>query len=352
MWFFQALFRRLLDDCKGIDLSGEVFWPEKDDKYYLGDQLPVSLYAGKSDNYTNSTTALWNIWLQDAQYEEKTKQGTKAYRSNVCYVNSFLAKNFTYGGHGADWLWRSREDVCNNTLIACYGNVPRDITAADNAQQFVVVAIREATNGNSASTGKSNTFTVMPSVNPTESGTAKTACCATGAGATVTGGVPSETSAASSGADSGGISPAVKAGLAVVGVVVFLGLVGLLCFVWWRRRKQKKLDAATVTDGEGGGQYLKPELDGQGVVAEKKTVVVSESNPDHIAELDGGQPMGQEGVDVTFKEEKSQTHIEEAPRAELGGGGAHSELEANQPWVELGSDEPRAVESNGQPEAK
>ncbi|KAK2007290.1 hypothetical protein LZ32DRAFT_662953 [Colletotrichum eremochloae] len=312
MWFTGSPFGRLSarDYCDGVD--GKAFWPGTNDTYYLDSPVLLSWFAGKASSYTNATTALWNVWLQDAQYDEK---GAKGFR-DVIY-----SRNFTYTVEGDNWWWVPT-DVCNQTVVSCMWTVPRDFRETGS---YVVVAVREAAAALSASTATSGPFTIVASANPTESA----ATSATGIGSPGSPGspgrLPTETAVTSPAAtDARGISAGAAAGIACGVVVVFLGLAGLLWFLW--RRRNRKLDAAArarATARDNG--YEKPELDGQATVAAAKEEagagVEIGGRPIHVAELDGRQTWEKDGIAAgAAKAEKGDVHVASSSVAELGAG--------------------------------
>ncbi|KAK1983668.1 hypothetical protein LZ30DRAFT_780409 [Colletotrichum cereale] len=309
MWFSGSPSRRLSarDYCDGVD--GKAFWPGTGDTYYLDSSVLLSWFAGKASSYTNTTAALWNVWLQDARYDDKAAAGAKGFR-DVIY-----SRNFTYTVEGDNWWWVPT-DVCNQTVVSCMWTVPRDFRGTGS---YVVVAVREAAAAMTASTAISGSFTIVASADPMASAAA--------ASATETGasGRPAETAVAPSTATDGrGISAGAAAGIACGVAVVLLGLVVLLWF-FWRKRRSKKLDAAAKAEAAGRHSgYEKPELDGQTAVAvQKKASDEIDSKPIHVAELDGQQTCEKDGVAAAAaadKAEKNYVHVEASAAAELGAG--------------------------------
>ncbi|KAK1579291.1 uncharacterized protein LY79DRAFT_345872 [Colletotrichum navitas] len=157
MWFVGSPFRRLStrDYCDGVD--GKAFWPATNDTYHLDSSVLLSWFAGKASSYTSTTAALWNVWLQDAQYDEKAAAGAKGFR-DVIY-----SRNFTYTVEGDNWRWVPT-DVCNQTVVSCMWTVPRDFQGTGS---YVVVAVREAAAALSAYTAASGPFTIVASADPT-----------------------------------------------------------------------------------------------------------------------------------------------------------------------------------------
>ncbi|KAJ0164626.1 hypothetical protein CTA2_585 [Colletotrichum tanaceti] len=296
------------DYCEEVD--GKAFWPGTGDNYYLGSPFLVSWFAGKASDYTNTTTALWNVWVQDVKYEEKTKDGGSAFRLNI------YSRTMTFNTEGEGWMWVPT-DVCNQTVGSFNWKIPRGFGATGT---YVVAAVREGAATTSAATATSGPFTVIASDDPKASATEATNSQTASTQAPPTG-VPSVgTAVASSPAyHDDRITPGAAAGITTGAVVGFLGLAGLLWFFWRRKKNNKQLAAAAAmaraADGNSG--YAKPELDGQAVVTVGRgTDDASEGKPAHLAELDSQQPWRFHSVAA---EEKGDAHVEETPMAELGG---------------------------------
>ncbi|KAK2056756.1 hypothetical protein LY76DRAFT_658691 [Colletotrichum caudatum] len=327
MWSIGSPFRslRARDYCDGVD--GKAFWPGTNDTYYLDSPVLLSWFAGKASGYTNTTAALWNVWLQDAGYGERPPGiGAKGFR-DVIY-----SRNFTYTVEGDNWAWLPT-DVCNQTVVSCIWTVPRDFRETGN---YVVVAVREAAAALGASTATSGPFTIVASAGPTAA-SASASPAATGVrspGSPRSSGLPAETAVAppDAAADDGG--DVISAGVGIViacGVVVALlasaGLLWLFC-----RRRKRKLDAAAAAAraraASRGSGYEKPELDGQAVAAaaaataaEKEPGVDFDSGPIRVAELDGWQAWEKDGASAEVtKAEKRTVRVELLSAAELGAG--------------------------------
>ncbi|KZL75016.1 hypothetical protein CT0861_04689 [Colletotrichum tofieldiae] len=335
MWFFWSPLRRLStrDYCDGVD--GKAFWPGTGDTYYQGSSLLASWFSGKASNYANTSTALWNVWLQDAKYDEKANEGAKPFKSIIYTYHAVTARNFTFNIEGENWLW-TPTDVCNQTVVSCIWTVPRDFEGTGN---YVVVAVREAAVTTSASTATSGPFTIIASSEPSASATATPNSSITGTGASSTNVLPVETAMASSAANNGNkISAGAVAGFACGSLVIFVGLAGLVWFCL-RKRRNKKLAAAALARAAGENEgYRKPELDGQSVVTrEKKIGAELDSKLVHVAELDSHQLCEKSGVPAVSKMERSNVNVNEISMAELGtewpagghgGGEPRSELES------------------------
>ncbi|OBR11347.1 hypothetical protein CH63R_03643 [Colletotrichum higginsianum IMI 349063] len=310
MWPLWSSFKRLLarDYCEEVD--GKAFWPGTGDNYYLGSPFLVSWFAGKASGYTNTTTALWNVWVQDVKYEEKTKDGGSAFRLNI------YSRNITYNTEGDNWMWVPT-DVCNQTVVSFNYEIPKDFEATGT---YMVAAVREGAVTTSAATATSGPFTIIASSDPKASATEATNSQTTGTQSSPTGVLSVGTAVASSPANNDDrITPGAAAGIATGAVVIFLGLAGLLWFFWRRRRNNKRLAAAVMArEADGNSGYAKPELDGQAVVTEGRgTDDTGESKPAHLAELDSQQPWRFQSVAA---EEKGNALVEETPMAELGAG--------------------------------
>ncbi|KZL84347.1 hypothetical protein CI238_11685 [Colletotrichum incanum] len=335
MWFFRSPLRRLStrDYCDGVD--GKAFWPGAGDTYYQGSSLLASWFSGRASNYANTTTALWNVWLQDAKYDEKADVGAKPFKSIIYSYHAVTARNFTFNIEGENWWWMPTE-VCNQTVVSCIWTVPRDFEGTGN---YVVVAVREAAATTSASTATSGPFTIIASSEPSASATATPESTITGTGASLTNVLPVETAIASSAANYGNkISVGALAGLACGSIIILVGLLGLLWFFWRKRRNQKRFAAAAMAQaaGENDG-YRKPELDGQAVVIKEKIASELDNKLVHVAELDSQQLWEKGSAPAAFNTEKSNVRLNEAFMAEMtaewpteghGGAGARSELES------------------------
>ncbi|KAF6813163.1 hypothetical protein CPLU01_14718 [Colletotrichum plurivorum] len=147
-----------------IDISGTMDSPYARREYLLGDDFTSFWFGGYECNYTNSTTAYWNVWMQDAQYDSKVRAGDKPYKVNMC------SQNFTYSEWHDEWAWQVIAwDHCNRTQLRCNGRIPDDTPGGT----YVAVAVRDEVGTTSASTASSDEFTIVQSYNPTITPTMK-----------------------------------------------------------------------------------------------------------------------------------------------------------------------------------
>ncbi|KAF6811625.1 hypothetical protein CSOJ01_05609 [Colletotrichum sojae] len=269
-----------------IDISGTMDAPYARREYLLGDDFTSFWFGGYEFNYTNSTTAYWNVWMQDAQFDSKAGAGDKPYKVNMC------SQNFTYSEWHDGWAWQVIAwDYCNRTRLRCNGRIPDDTPGGT----YVAVAIRDEKGTTSASTASSDEFTVVQSYNPTITPTMKPTSTGPGPGSGAatslfTGDLPTPTASGT------GVSAGVVAGASVGGGVVLAGLITVLWILWKTRRHRGGSPGAGAGDSDDDGDETgRPELDGQAVVA-AKTCVELDGKPPAMAELDSGHHWTQGGA--------------------------------------------------------
>ncbi|KAF6829443.1 hypothetical protein CMUS01_08153 [Colletotrichum musicola] len=305
-----------------IDISGTMDSPYARREYLLGDDFTSFWFGGYEFNYTNSTTAYWNVWMQDAQYDSKTKAGDKPYKANMC------SRNFTYNQWHDEWAWEVISwDYCNRTRLRCNGRIPDDTPGGN----YIAVAIRDEVGTTSASSASSDEFTVVQSYNPTITPTMKPTSIEPDPGPGVATS-PSTGKSPATAAGGGGVSAGVVAGASVGGVVALAGLITVLWILWNRRRHR----GGSSGDGAGDGdddETGRPELDGQAVVA-AKTCVELDGKPSAMAELESGHQWTQgdaaelKGNGVTVDQ---AIELGRPPTSDGRGGGLErTELEGNQ----------------------
>ncbi|RAK96621.1 uncharacterized protein BO80DRAFT_468417 [Aspergillus ibericus CBS 121593] len=224
---------------------------------------------------------------------------------------------FSFDPEGSWCLDFWSEATCQTRIgWSCDGQVWRKVASKDIDAFDVYVMPNESTStSTSTSTGVSGSTGVVvdasASASATGSGDRNATATATGTGTAATQ-QADENGAVNSESQSGSkISGGAIAGV-VVGVVAGVAVLGMLGFLLWRRRGQKRVDAG---DGAGQGTHGSPEsgprgeLDAEGVVAGQKPVV-SEVQKGH-AELYHDAHSGMK-------------------RAELSGQGASAELGGHQ----------------------
>nr|XP_036578282.1 uncharacterized protein CTRU02_11783 [Colletotrichum truncatum]KAF6785483.1 hypothetical protein CTRU02_11783 [Colletotrichum truncatum] len=200
------------------------------------------------------------------------------------------ADQFTFNRTTDTWSWRMSTSECNNTYVQCDWEIPNDTQVPG---VYVVVAIRNATNGMAVTTVRSDSFAVVASsAQTTLTATASSIPLLTGARASAASELPTENTAESFQSDEiSNMSPGAQAGVAVGSVAILLALAGLLWFCCRRRRNRKKVAAATMVENDGENcKFEKPELDGQPLLVNEKIVVEMKNNSIALAELDSEQP--------------------------------------------------------------